>query len=205
MSIRVAIADDHSVVRAGISTILGLTDDIEVVGEASNGKAAVELARKQRPDVVVMDLMMPVMGGVEATAAIAAACPETKVLILTTYGSSDDIARALAAGARGVVIKTAPDTSLVSAIRQVAAGKKAIAPEVARMLKSEPPAEALTERQQEILQALVRGLTNPDIATAYGISLDGVKAHLRTIYAKIGAANRSEAVAIALRKQLVKG
>lgn len=202
--IKVLIADDHSVVRAGITTILSLTDDIEVVGEASNGKLAVKLAKELSPDVVVMDLQMPVMDGVAATAAIAADCPATKVLVLTTFGFSDDVGRALEKGALGVVIKTAPDTSLVAAIRLVAAGRRTVAPEVARLLKAEPSGARLTDRQLEILQSVARGLTNQDIATAFGISLDGVKAHLRSICAKLGAANRSEAVALALRKQLIK-
>lgn len=203
--IRVLIADDHSVVRAGIASILGLTDDIEVVGEATNGKVALRMVRELRPDVVVMDLMMPVMGGAEATAAIRAEFPETGVLVLTTFGFSDDIARALDAGALGAVIKTATDDRLVSAIRGVAAGRKSIAPEVARSLRSAPPPARLTERQLDILRSMSRGLTNQEIATQFGISLDGVKAHARSIFAKIGAANRSEAVAIALRTHLLKG
>ena len=202
--IKVLIADDHSVIRAGIGTILSLTDDIEVVGEAANGKAAVELVKKLAPDVVIMDLMMPVMDGVAATAAIVAARPSTKVLVFTTFGSSDDVARALEAGALGVVVKTALDESLVSAIRLVAAGKRAVAPEVARFLKESSSSGRLTDRQLEILQAVARGLTNQDIATAFGITLDGVKAHLRLIYAKLGTANRSETVSLALRKQLIK-
>jgi len=202
--IRVLVADDHSIVRAGISTILGLNPDIEVVGEASNGRIAVQKAKELKPDVVLMDLMMPVMDGVTATKAIVAECPETKVLVLTTYGFSNDIAQALEAGATGALIKTATDTSLVTSIRAVAAGKQVIAPEIKKLIAADEPVEKLTARQLEILQSLVRGLTNQDMATQFCISLDGVKQHVRGICAKLGAANRSEAVAIALRKHLLK-
>jgi len=202
--IRVLVADDHSIVRAGISTILGLNPDIEVVGEASNGHIAVQKAKELKPDVVLMDLMMPVMDGVTATKAIVAECPETKVLVLTTYGFSNDIAQALEAGATGALIKTATDTSLVTSIRAVAAGKQVIAPEIKKLIAADEPVEKLTARQLEILQSLVRGLTNQDMATQFCISLDGVKQHVRGICAKLGAANRSEAVAIALRKHLLK-
>ena len=202
--IRVLVADDHSIVRAGIATVLGLYPDVEVIGEASNGRIAVQKAKELRPDVVLMDLMMPVLDGVSATQAIVQDCPETKVLVLTTYGFSNDIAMALEAGACGALIKTASNTSLVASIRATAAGKRVIAPELQRLINSDAPVEKLTQRQLEILQSLVRGLTNQDMATQFGISLDGVKQHVRGICAKLGAANRAEAVGIALRKHLLK-
>lgn len=202
--IRVLVADDHTIVRAGISTILGLYPDIEVVGEASNGRIAVQKAKELNPDVVLMDLMMPVVDGVTATREIHDKCPSSKVLVLTTYGFSNDIAQALEGGASGALIKTASNTSLAKSIRSVAAGKRVIAPEIERLIASDEPVEKLTARQLEILTSLVRGLTNQDIATQFGISLDGVKQHVRGICAKLGAANRAEAISLALRKQLVK-
>lgn len=203
--IRILIADDHAVVRVGLFTVLSLTPGFEIVGEASNGKQAVRRAKELKPDVVIMDLQMPVMSGVDATAALVRELPETRVLILTTYGFSEDIAQVLQAGARGVVIKTASNTSLVTAIRTVAAGKIFIPKDVEQLIKTaSDDVPMLTDRQRDMLEALTRGLTNADIAKLFGISLDGVKSHFRTIYARIGAANRSEAVSITLQRHLLK-
>ena len=201
--IKVLIADDHGIVRAGLASILGFEDDISIVGEASNGLQAVTLCKALRPDLIIMDLMMPQLNGVEATARIAKEMPETKVMILTTYGSADDIGRALEAGAAGAIIKTVSNDTLVSAIRQIAGGGSYIAPEIRRMLKSEPPAPCLTERQREILAAAMRGLTNEDIARQFDITSSGVKQCLSKIYMKLTVANRSEAIAYALQKKIV--
>ena len=203
-TIKVLVADDHAIVRAGISTVVGLADGIEIVGEAANGKLAVRKTKELNPDVVIMDLMMPVMDGVEATKAVIAGTPETKVLILTTDPSSNAIVQALKAGASGVVIKTASNTSLVAAIRAVAASKRPIPPEIEQHLKEDAPAPELTDRQREILESITKGLPNKQIATHFGITLDGVKRHVQKICTRIGAANRAEAVAIALRKHLLK-
>ena len=201
--IKVLIADDHGIVRAGLASILGFEDDIAVVGEASNGLHAVAQCKALRPDIIIMDLMMPQLTGVEATVRITREMPETKVMILTTYGSADDIGRALEAGAAGAMIKTVSNDTLVSAIRQIAAGGSYIAPEIRRMLKSEPPGPCLTERQREILAAAMRGLTNEDIARQFDISSSGVKQCLSKIYMKLNVANRSEAIAYALQKKIV--
>ena len=201
--IKVLIADDHGIVRAGLTSILGFEDDIAVVGEANNGLHAVAQCKALRPDVIIMDLMMPQLNGVEATVRITREMPETKVMILTTYGSADDIGRALEAGAAGAMIKTVSNDTLVSAIRQIAAGGSYIAPEIRRMLKSEPPGPCLTERQREILAAAMRGLTNEDIARQFDITSSGVKQCLSKIYMKLNVANRSEAIAYALQKKIV--
>ena len=201
--IKVLIADDHGIVRAGLTSILGFEDDIAVVGEANNGLHAVAQCKALRPDVIIMDLMMPQLNGVEATVRITREMPETKVMILTTYGSADDIGRALEAGAAGAMIKTVSNDTLVSAIRQIAAGGSCIAPEIRRMLKSEPPGPCLTERQREILAAAMRGLTNEDIARQFDITSSGVKQCLSKIYMKLNVANRSEAIAYALQKKIV--
>ena len=202
--IRLLVADDHAVVRMGLVTLLESEKDIEVVGEAGDGNAAVSAARKTAPDVVLMDLVMPKKDGADATAAIKAERPETKVLILTTFSDTDDIARALNAGAEGAMLKNADYSEVAAAIRKVAAGKKSVAPEVRKMLAENPPLPELTDRQMDILASMVRGLTNADIAKQFGITPDGVKFHITSILAKLGAANRSEAVAIALRKHLLK-
>ena len=203
-TIRVLIADDHTIVRIGLRTLLGAEKDIEVVGEAKNGEMAVKEALRLRPDVVIMDLMMPKMDGAEATAALHEKLPETKVIILTTFGSSDGIAHAIESGAAGALMKTADDAALISTIRSVAGGKTIISPDIKRLLAEDPPIPVLTTRQTEVLQSMMRGLTNRDIAKQLGIRQDGVNEHVAAILAKIGAANRTEAVAIALRKHLLK-
>ena len=203
-TIRVLIADDHTIVRIGLRTLLGAEKDIEVVGEAKNGEMAMKEALRLRPDVVIMDLMMPKMDGAEATAVLHERLPETKVIILTTFGSSDGIAHAIESGAAGALMKTADDAALISTIRSVAGGKTVISPDIKRLLAEDPPIPVLTTRQTEVLQSMMRGLTNRDIAKQLGIRQDGVNEHVAAILAKIGAANRTEAVAIALRKHLLK-
>ena len=202
--ITILLADDHTVVRAGLKAILGFEKDFLVIGEATNGIEAVKKAMELKPDVVIMDLMMPKLNGADATAQIAAALPQTRILILTTYGSAEDISRALEAGATGALMKTASNDQLANAIRKVAAGGKALSAEIAKSIKLNPPVTDLTLRQLEILQSVTRGLTNEDIAQQFGITASGVKQHLSAIFAKLGAASRSEAVAIALRKHLLK-
>ena len=202
--IRILVADDHSIVRMGLVSLLETKDDLEVVGEAGNGETAVTKALKLTPDVVIMDLMMPKMGGAEATEAIHAQNPGIKVLILTTFGTSDEISRALDAGASGAIMKSATNGELVSAIRTVAAGKRIIADDIRRQSKGNPMIPSLTPRQLEVLNSVSRGFTNREIADQFGISPESVKTHLKNIFARIGASSRSEAVAIALRNQLLK-
>ena len=151
-----------------------------------------------------MDIMMPNMDGIAATAEIHKILPEAKIIILTTFGTSDGIASALNAGAIGALLKNAPNTELIAAIRTVVNGEKSISEEIQRFMEEDPPAKALTDRQKEILEGLTRGLTNKDIAKSLHIREDRVKEHVNTIFAKLGAANRTEAVAIAMRKQLLK-
>lgn len=202
--IRVLIADDHTIVRIGLRTLLGAEKDIDVVGEAKNGEMAVNEALRLLPDIIIMDLMMPKMDGATATAALREKLPATKVIILTTFGSSDGIAHAIESGAAGALMKTADDDVLVSTIRSIAKGETVISPEIERLLTDDPPIPVLTPRQIEVLQSMTRGLTNRDIAKQLGIRQDRVNEHVAAILAKIGAANRTEAVAIALRKHLLK-
>ena len=202
--IKVLLADDHTVVRSGIAAILSYESDLTVVGEASNGREAVEMATHLRPDVVVMDLAMPAMDGAEATRRILEARPETRVIILTAFADSADVGRALAYGACGAQMKGGPAETLIGAIRTVREGGRAVAPEIARMVAETPKPIELTERQKEILSAVARGFTTPDIARLLGISQSAIKQHLAHVCEKLGAANRSEAAAIAIRRQIVK-
>ena len=202
--IRILVADDHAVVRMGLSALIDSDPGLEVVGEASDGDVAVAEASRLRPDVVIMDLMMPNKDGAAATEEIRKSVPNSKVLLLTTFGTSDGIARALAAGASGALMKSAANEELLDAIHAVYAGACPVSDEIRQLLDDDPPARELTDRQLQILQSVIRGLTNRDIAAQFKISPEVVKNHLSAIFSKIGAANRTEAVAIALRKHLLK-
>ena len=202
--IKILIADDHKMVRAGLAALLETEADLSVVGQAANGKEALDLAFELKPDVVIMDLMMPIMDGVRATEELHRRNPKIRILVLTTYGSSDGIAHALASGAMGALMKSADNTELVQAVRRLARGERSIAKDIQHQLETDPPVPELTPRQKDILNSMVLGLSNPDIAKKLGIRRDGVKAHINAILNKVGAANRTEAVAIALRKHLLK-
>ena len=202
--IKVLIADDHAIVRMGLAALLSAKKDIEVVGQSRNGEAAVRDTVRLAPDVVIMDLMMPKKDGIAATSEIKSRRPETKIIILTTFATSDGITKALEAGATGAILKNAENASLVTMIRKVAAGERVLAPEVEELLQEDPPVEKLTPRQAEVLESLSRGLTNKDIARQLGISDRSVDEHVEALLSKIGASNRTEAVVIALRKHLLK-
>lgn len=203
-TISVLIADDHKIVRMGLKAMFAQESDIRVVGEAEDGESALTTARQLRPDVVVMDLMMPGKDGIAATAELAKELPDVHVVLLTSFSTSDGIARALAAGAEGAVLKTADDNSLLTAIRTVAIGNRFVSPEIDQLIRNDPPTQPLSSRQVQVLQSITRGLTNRDIATQLGISEARVEEHVNAILQKINAANRTEAVAIAMRKHLLK-
>jgi DNA-binding NarL/FixJ family response regulator len=200
----VLLVDDHALLRRGLADLIKYEPDLEVIGEAADGEAAIAAAERLNPDVIVMDLMMPVMDGVEATRRIKAAMPQTKILILTTFGTSADVARAVEAGASGAIMKDDDMENQLAAIRTAANGGKAFSPGIEKSLRDTPSIPKLTDKQRVILESVTRGLTNRDIATMLDISADAVKQHLAAIFTKIGAANRSEAVSIALRKHLLK-
>ena len=202
--IKILIADDHQIVRMGLATIFAKEADLEVVGEARNGIEAVRFARELNPDIVLMDLLMPKKGGADATQEILSSTPSAKVLILTTFGESEDVKRALDAGASGALIKDTPHTKLVAAIRAIIKGKRVISPEIQQNLAEQSAAPELSERQLEILKLIADGLTTKSISDQLEIGPDGVNAHLRTIFSRLGASSRTEAVAIALRKHLLK-
>ena len=203
--IKVLIADDHAIVRMGLSALLETKPDIEVVGEAANGDLAVKKALKLRPDIVIMDLLMPGLDGIAATKALREQSPDVKVLVLTTSTVSDDLSRALQNGASGIVIKSSSNGTLVQAIRDIAAGKRYLPKEVSTLISIDPPVgHDLTDRQTQILQLVAQGQSTYNIAQDLNLSEIMVKKHLSAVFRKLGAANRTEAVAIALRKQLVK-
>ena len=202
--IKVLIADDHEIMRMGLASLFETDPSLEVIGEAADGNEAIRKTRKLHPDVVVMDLMMPVKDGSEATREIKDSLPETKILLLTTFGTSDGIAHALEAGAEGALLKSAANTDILKAIKRIVAGNTAVSDEVRELMNKAPPVPELTERQRLILASITEGLTNGAIADRLGISEDGVKRHVNAIMAKLGADSRAEAVAIALRKHLLK-
>ena len=200
----ILLVDDHAVVRMGLSAIINLQADLKVCGEAENGEAAVRLATELKPDVVVMDFSLPGMDGAEATAAVLKVSPTSKVLILTSFGTSADLARAMAAGAIGAVTKNLSNDELSSAIRDTARGIQHFSPEIRQTLSEGTDDKTFTKRQMEVLDSITRGLSNDDIALMLGISKSRVKQHLNEVYEKLGASNRAEAVAIAMRRQLLK-
>ena len=202
--IRILIVDDHALMRMGLRSMLDMQPDMEVVGEAGNGQKAIDLAKSPTPDVVIMDLMMPKVNGAEATKAILEDHPETKIIILTSFGNSADLACAISNGAVGVQMKDAPTETLLKVIRKVIRGETAIPSDLLKAGELESAPIQLTEKQADILHSVVRGYANKDIAKQFGISEAGVKKHLRLIFAKLGAATRTEAVGIALHKQLLK-
>lgn len=200
--LKILIVDDHAIVRDGLVAILKFQKDLLVAGEAEDGLLAAEKVKELEPDVVIMDLMMPNMGGADATAAILRIRPETRILLLTSYGTSAELARAFRNGAIGAITKTLPKEELLSAIRNVAAGIRTVSPEIEQTLEEEAVMPELTSRQMEILHSLTRGLTNEDIAREFGLSKAGVKFHLLTIFRKLNVSNRTEAVGLASRKHL---
>lgn len=206
--IRLLIADDHPVVRAGLAGLFADEEGFEVVGQAADGAQAVELAAREKPDVVLMDLRMPVLDGVAATAHIVASGPDApRVLILTTYESDDQILAAIEAGAAGYLLKAAPQDEIVAGIRLVATGQTALSPAVAARLVSrmrEPAASVtLTRREVDVLRLVARGRSNKLIGTDLGIGESTVKTHLLKIFDKLEVADRTHAVTVAMERGIL--
>jgi DNA-binding NarL/FixJ family response regulator len=218
MTIRVAIADDHAVVRQGLRTFLELQDDVEVVGEAADGEAAVELVAKTEPDVLLLDLVMPRVDGIEAIRRIRARCPATRILVLTSFADDHTVLPAVRAGAAGYLLKDVQPPELVAAIRTVHAGEALLAPAVATMLVAQLAAEEgaengagagapagphLTPRELEVLAELARGRANKAIAFELGVSERTVKTHVSNILGKLGFTDRTQAAVYAVEHGLV--
>lgn len=213
--IRILIADDHLVVREGLQLILGMEEDLEVVGEAENGQTAVRLAAELQPDVVLMDLRMPGMDGLEAIEQILAQWPDMAIVILTTYNEDDLMIRGLQAGARGFLLKDTGRETLFHTIRAAARGETLLQPEVmlrvlartGQMAEADapPPAEQdlLTDRELQVLTAVARGDRSKEIALQLGITERTVKAHLTNIYNKLGVDSRAAAVSVAMQRGLL--
>lgn len=213
--IRILIADDQAVVRAGLRMILEAQDDLEIVGEATDGAEAVEAVRTLRPDVALMDIRMPTLDGIEATRRIASSSLSTRVLVLTTYGLDENVYDALKAGASGFLLKTDSPERLIDAVRVVAAGEALLAPEITRRLidrfvaGSHPTANAseleqLTAREREVLKLLARGRTNAEIAAELYVSEGTVKTHVARILAKLDLRDRTQAVIYAYENGLIQ-
>jgi NarL family two-component system response regulator LiaR len=206
MTIRILIVEDQRIVREGLRAVLEDEDEIAIVGEAANGQEAIDLFARLKPDVVLMDLQMPIVDGPEATRRIRELAPDAHILVLTTYATDEFIFKALRAGARGYLLKDASVDELMAAIRTVHAGQTLLAPAVAARLVvgvSSGGPEALTPRELEVLTLMGQGRSNAEIADALAIASRTAKVHVQNILSKLGATNRTEAVSIAVRQNLI--
>src|SRR5689334_12042513 len=203
-SIRVLTVDDHPLLRDGIAALLSTQSDIEVVGEASNGREAIELFRKLRPDVTLMDVQMPEIDGIEALISIRSEFPNARVIVLTTYKGDVQVVRALKAGAQAYLLKGLLRQELLSTIRDVDAGRKRLGQEVADQLADHLGGDSLTEREIEVLRLIADGNSNKMIASHLSVTEDTVKGHVKNILSKLGANDRTHAVTIGLKRGIIE-
>ena len=201
--IRIVCVDDHRVVREGISAVLERQEDMAVVGAGATGLQAIELYRIHRPDVLVMDLQMPVMGGLEAILAIRAEAPAARIVVLTMYHGEEDIYRAVAAGAATYLLKEAILDDLARVVREVHNGNSRLPDDVQRILAGRSTQEALTGREAEVLELVAQGLRNKEIAEALGISQETAKVHVKNILNKLNVSDRTAAVTTALKRGIL--
>lgn len=207
--IRIIIADDHKMVRTGLVVLLEEFDDLEVIAEAGDGEYAVDLCRRDCPDVVLMDMKMPRMDGIEATAKLRGYCPNTKVVILTSFTEEEDVQAALQAGALGYIMKDVSGDELANAIRRAHAGQSTLSSPAAQALikaATRPPAlgHDLTDREYEVLELMARGLNNREIGEQLYISSSTVKNHVSSILNKLGTTSRTQAVALAVENKIIE-
>jgi NarL family two-component system response regulator LiaR len=207
-TIRVMLVDDHNVVRSGLATFLRAYEDLQLVGEAKNGLEAVNLCREKKPQVILMDLMMPEMDGIAATQAILADYPEIKIIAMTSFEEEELVQGVLAAGAISYLLKNVTSDELANAIRDAVSGRSTLSPEAARVLvqatrPTKDPLVDLTEREREVLNLVVQGQSNRQIADAMVISIATVKAHVSNILSKLQVSSRAEAIAYAIKHKIV--
>ena len=202
-TIRVLIADDHSIVRQGLATIINRDPEITVIAQAEDGQQAIALFREYQPDVTLMDLRMPQVGGVEAIAAICAEFKPARIVVLTTYDGDEDIYRGLQSGAQGYLLKDAKPNELLNAIRTVHRGQQYIPPDVGAKLVQRMSNPELTERELEVLRLMAHGTSNLDIAAALSIGESTVKSHVNRILSKLGVNDRTQAVIVAVKRGIV--
>jgi len=202
--LHLVLADDHAVVLMGLQAVLALENDMVVDATADDGAAAIEAYRKYQPDVMVLDLRMPILDGPAAARGIRSEFPDAKILFLTSYDTEEEINEALEAGAAGYLLKKSKGREVVAAIRAVAAGEKWIPEDVARRAMERMELPPLSERQREVLLLVSKGLSNKEIAELLGFSESGTKQHLRQIFTKLGVTDRAEAVAAAIQRGIFK-
>lgn len=197
------LVDDHPAFRKGLAALIGTEPDLEVVAETGDGRASIDLYRQKKPDVVLMDLRLPGMGGVEAIIAIRKDFPDARIIVLTTFDMDEDIYRAMESGAKSYLLKDTPDDELAATIRAVHAGHQKLPARVAERLAARRERPELSEREREVLQLLIKGRSNKEISSALFISEDTVKAHLKTLFVKLDVQDRTEAAITAIRQGIV--
>jgi two-component system, NarL family, response regulator len=202
--LRVVIADDHPLILDGLASVIDADPGLRVVARATDGRTAIALCREHRPRVAVFDLQMPGLGGAEATELLLRSCPESAVIVLSVYGRDEDIHRCFQAGARGYLMKSSPGSEIVAAIRTVAAGKRYVPPDVGERLAGRMPCSELTSRENTVLQEIVRGKSNREIADGLGLRESTVKWHVNALLGKLGVEDRVQAVVHALRRGLAR-
>lgn len=200
---RILFADDHQIVREGLARLIDREDDLSIVAEAENGLEAVRLAAEHKPDLVILDLRMPVKDGASAAVDILAADPTAKILILTSFTTASEVKTALGAGALGAIVKDCSSETLIEAIRATARGERFISPEIADTIAEQKTTPNLSQRQKDILKLVAKGFNNDEIAKLVGITRHGVKAHLAIAFDRLGASSRTEAASIAISFGLI--
>jgi len=201
--LRLVIVDDHAILREGLAAVLGRAPDLHVVGQAGDGPAAIDAFRRLRPDVMLVDVGLPGLNGIDVTRAVCREFPDARIIILTVHDGDEYVYRALRAGARAYLLKDAAGEELIEAVRQVGGGKRLLAPAAAARLAERVAGSELTQREQSVLTILVEGRSNAAIGRELGITESTVKAHVNNILGKLGVRQRTEAAAVAVRRGLV--